>query len=358
MTLHRKINEIFIRLKYAAKLNKPLLLVRIAKIYWDSKVHGITPLKYLDIAFDYRCNLRCQHCFARVFENPQGKRKLDVSDYVNVVEQAMKLGCVDLDFQGGEPLIADNYKFLKEILRAIPVDRNLISITTNGTNLTKEVAEELKELGVDNIFISIDSGLAEEHDKFRGVQGTWEKAIKGIDNALGAGLTVAINTTLVHKSIFSEGFRRLVDLIEEKRIFVNTIFPVPVGRWKDNTNVILHGADYEELKRLRNEHPLLRRDVDNNIVRWGCCAVKEALYITPYGDTLACPFIHISLGNVQEEPLKNIREVGMRVRYFDHYHQECLCGEDRDFMKKYAMVMAEKSKLPADWREVRDWWGL
>jgi len=69
--------------------------------------------------------------------------------------------------------------------------------------------------------------------------------------------------------------------------------------------------------------------------RTGCGAVKEILYFTPYGDVLACPFLHFSLGNVFEEDLDTIQRRALRNPYFALYYPVCLAAEHRDFIERY-----------------------
>jgi MoaA/NifB/PqqE/SkfB family radical SAM enzyme len=57
--------------------------------------------------------------------------------------------------------------------------------------------------------------------------------------------------------------------------------------------------------------------------------------ITPIGDVLPCPYVHIGIGNIFESSLKEISENGFRVKYFREYSEKCLAGEDKEFIKNY-----------------------
>jgi MoaA/NifB/PqqE/SkfB family radical SAM enzyme len=67
----------------------------------------------------------------------------------------------------------------------------------------------------------------------------------------------------------------------------------------------------------------------------GCIAVKGMFSVTQYGDVLPCPYIHISIGNIFEEPLKDIIKRGLDIKYFGEHVDTCLIAEDRAFIKKY-----------------------
>ena len=55
----------------------------------------------------------------------------------------------------------------------------------------------------------------------------------------------------------------------------------------------------------------------------------------PSGMFLVCPYVHIKIGNVYEQSLKEISEYGFSIKYFANHSDLCLGGEDKDFVKKY-----------------------
>jgi radical SAM protein with 4Fe4S-binding SPASM domain len=61
--------------------------------------------------------------------------------------------------------------------------------------ITEKVAEELKDIGLSYVGISID-GLQDVNDRFRGVQGAFSNAITGIRNCLKAGVKVGLRFTI------------------------------------------------------------------------------------------------------------------------------------------------------------------
>ena len=63
----------------------------------------------------------------------------------------------------------------------------------------------------------------------------------------------------------------------------------------------------------------------------GCNTVNR-MYITPLGDVLSCPYVHIN-GNVYENTLKEISEYGFSFKRFREYSSLCLAGEDQGLLK-------------------------
>ena len=74
--------------------------------------------------------------------------------------------------------------------------------------------------------------------------------------------------------------------------------------------------------------------------------------ITKYGDVMPCPYIHVSLGNFFEEPLKDIIARGMSIKYFGEHVDTCLVAEDIEFIKKYIAGRTYGKPLPVPYGEV------
>jgi radical SAM protein with 4Fe4S-binding SPASM domain len=68
-------------------------------------------------------------------------------------------------------------------------------LSTNGTLITGAVAGQLKAMGLSYAGISID-GLEHTHDRFRGVEGAFGRAMRGVENCLAAGLKVGLRFTI------------------------------------------------------------------------------------------------------------------------------------------------------------------
>ena len=66
----------------------------------------------------------------------------------------------------------------------------------------------------------------------------------------------------------------------------------------------------------------------------GCNTVNR-LYVTPIGDVLVCPYVHIKIGNIFEQSLREISEYGFSIKRFRDYSSKCLAGEDKEFNGKY-----------------------
>ena len=102
------------------------------------------------------------------------------------------------------------------IWRATPCSRGMRAvISTNGTLITKNMAKELRKVGLSYVGVSLD-GLKEVNDRFRGKEGAFRDAMQGIRNCQEQGLKVGLRFTLNRMNV--EEVPGIFDLLEEAEI--------------------------------------------------------------------------------------------------------------------------------------------
>jgi len=184
-------------------------------------------ISYLRVSITDRCNYRCIYCKPEEqFEFIPHKEILRYEEIVEIIEEAVNLGVTKVRITGGEPLarkgVVDFIKKLREIKKLED-----ISLTTNGFFLS-EYAEKLKDAGLNRVNISLDS-LQEEKYKRITRGGSLEKALKGIDSALKAGLLpIKINTVLI-RGINDDEVEDFVRLALERPLNIRFIEFMPTG---------------------------------------------------------------------------------------------------------------------------------
>lgn len=337
-----------INFRYAFRPGKPLVVLRILRNYFRMVILKKNLLRYVDCSIGWKCNMNCKHCFASYFEDSQ-RKIMSPDDYARMSREAMTMGAVNFSFQGGEPLL---YKELFQIIKSVRPSRNLISVTTNGFLLDRGMIKKLKENKVDILTISIDSGIAREHDEFRNFRGSFHRALRGILLAKRAGINVTVGCVVTHQNLHSEGIKRLMKVCTRLRVILMLIYAVPTGKWKDNQDAVLTAEDIEHIRDTVKTNPYIRTDFYANYLNTGCGAGKEILYLTPYGDILSCPFIHMSFGNIFEESLTSIRRNILKIQYFSTWWPYCLAGEDRGFIDRYMSRINQRDKFPVHYREI------
>lgn len=347
--MNRFINDAIVRYKYDFIHSKPLLFLRVLNHY-KNLILRKHPLTYVELVVNFKCNLKCAHCSQTKLVKPESFRKLSVADYRRLSQECIKLGVKRLVVGGGEALLCPE---LEEILNALQPPKFFLSLLTNGTLLNKDKILRLKRIGVDKLTISLDSSISEEHDTFRGDQGSFAKAFEALNLALGNGLFVDINTTVMHDNLRSSGMLGLINFCVKKKMCLHLILRAPVGRWSDHTDNLITDDDMEFINSLNRKYPYIRADIHfSSYFKSYCPAVRGILYITPYGDVFPCAFLHFSLGNVLEESLVTIRERGLKLKIFSTYSDKCIAVQDRDFLTRFQSVSSRKEILPLNLKEV------
>ena len=119
------------------------------------------------------CNLKCEHCYAQ----SDGKLypQLSTEEAKAMIDDLAAFGAPVLLFSGGEPTMRPD---LLELIRYAKDSGMRVVISTNGTLITKELAAAFAEVGLSYVGVSFD-GDPETHDRFRGVKGSFDRAIEG-----------------------------------------------------------------------------------------------------------------------------------------------------------------------------------
>ena len=158
-----------------------------------------------------RCNLKCIHCYAhakdRAFEN-----ELTNAESKEMIDDLAAFGVPVLLFSGGEPLMHPD---LVE-LAGYAVEKGMRAvISTNGTLITSDKAQQLKDIGLSYVGISLD-GMEAVHDRFRAVKDSFKMAMEGIRNTQAAGIKVGLRFTINRHN--AGEIPEIFDLLEEMEI--------------------------------------------------------------------------------------------------------------------------------------------
>ena len=171
-----------------------------------------------------KCNLKCVHCY-----NDSGLN----TDCIEVTTDKAKEVLTDLAgfgvpsvlFSGGEPLMREDLFELIPFAR----DKGLRTvISTNGTLITSEKAKLIKDYGVSYVGISLD-GIGLVNDKFRGVEGAFDRAVVGIRNCMEAGVRVGLRLTLTKRNV--QDIEQLFEFMDKEGVERACFYHlVPSGR--------------------------------------------------------------------------------------------------------------------------------
>ncbi len=299
---------------------------------------------FADIAFlelTRACNLKCSHCL-----NASGKamdNQLTYEEVEKLVVELADCGLQELRLTGGEPLL---FPGIVDIIK-IATDNGLyVSLGTNGTLVTRELAEKLKNAGLKKAVVSID-GNVETHDSIRG-EGNYEKAFNGLIYLRDAGIRVRINSVIMKTNMDDiVSFAKKVNELEIP-LFIRRF--ISSGRGEDIAENMMTAADYskvrEQLKEelenspyvnghyLRNDEGIIPRIPLPFEIR-GCKAGQRAIAIMPNGDVNLCGFLAAQGFN----SVGNIRNI---LDWEDFWYNI----QENDFLKKLRNDLAEYNSIP------------
>ena len=158
-----------------------------------------------------RCNLYCSHCYAGAdTENAPGE--LSTAEGKRLLDDLADYGVPVVLFSGGEPLVRDD--LLELVSHADDLGIRPV-LSTNGTLITPEKARRLREAGLRYAGVSVD-GLPERNDAFRGAEGAFDAAVRGIRACLDAGLKTGLRYTITESN--AEDLPGVVELLHDEGV--------------------------------------------------------------------------------------------------------------------------------------------
>jgi len=154
------------------------------------------------------CNLACQHCYASA-EAERADGELSTAEGKQLLRDLAEYGVPVVLFSGGEPLVRDDLTELVAYAR----DQGIRPVlSTNGTLLTPDRARALRDAGLAYAGVSVD-GLATANDAFRGREGAFDAAVRGIEACLDVGLKTGLRYTVTERTV--DDMEGVVDLLHD-----------------------------------------------------------------------------------------------------------------------------------------------
>ena len=299
------------------------------------------------LAVTARCPCSCYHCSADR-RSPGGE--MDTAAVKDVVRQCANMMAGSVVLTGGEPMMRAD---LPEIISYVSECGSTPQMFTCGYHLDRERALELKRAGLRVVFVSLDSPLAEEHDRGRGVPGLFERACEGLEVSAEVGISTGISTFATHEAVARRFPERFFELGRELGVSEVTVFDVtPTGKMIDREDLLLTAGEHRALSGLQ-EGQFARADGPKMVTMSyinetdiiGCFGAKYQMHITHDGFVTPCDFTPLHFGNVTEEPL---RVIWNRMRAHPEYRKKTVsCRmQDPEFRRRYVHKIPQGAQLP------------
>ncbi|MGB4680098.1 radical SAM protein, partial [Methanothrix sp.] len=277
------------------------------------------------------CNLSCQYCRASASPEPD-RGELGTDEAMRFVESIAPLQPM-LILSGGEPLLRPD---LFEIIRHAVSLGIRVSLASNGTLITPELAQMIAASGVSRVSISLDGAGAAEHDLVRG-QGSFERSMRGIENLRGL-VDFQINFTVSRKS--QSGITEIFDLAESLgAAALHFFFLVPTGRGREE-EVVSPERQEEILHQIERE--IDRRTLEVQVTcapqyarlkkpgrgrgSGGCLAGRRFVFLSRQGDVYPCGYLPLKVGSIKEKNFIEIWESSPQLQALREGRLKGRCG--------------------------------
>lgn len=251
---------------------------------------------------------------------------------------------------GGDPMKRD------DVLEVVSYGASLglrMAMTPSATPLlTDEAIGSLSRAGLSRLALSLDGSCPAVHDSFRGVAGSFDRTLRALDAARGAGLSLQINTTVSRHNL--DDLPALADWLAGQELQMwSVFFLVPMGRAQAEQRIdpedyervfellwSLHGRVAFEIK--TTEAPHYRRFVLRKMqaarasgektsgFRYRSLNVNDGrgfVFVSHTGEVYPSGFLAESVGNIRERPFSALyREAPLMTALRDADQLGGKCG--------------------------------
>ncbi len=276
----------------------------------------------MEIEFSRICNFHCSYCY--VEEKLECKNELSREEIKDVILQAKELGARKIIILGGEPSI---YPHLVEMLRFIGKEGLRIEMFTNGTGISKELAEVLAEEKV-RVALKMNSREEDIQDRLAGKKGAYRIITNALATLRDAGypsndLFLAISTVICRQNI--KELPALWQWLREEDI--EPFFEVITPQANALANAWL-GVNPGELKELFEQLAAMDQkmfgrswDPQPPLVGNRCMRHQVSCLVTAIGEVMPCVGVTIPLDTIRHNTLRHILKNSEVIKNLKDYRR-------------------------------------
>ena len=187
------------------------------------------------------CDLACVHCRASA-QSERNPAELSTEQGYRLLDEIRSFGEPLMVFTGGDPLKRpDLYDLIRYSVK--------IGLRTNVTPsatplLTAKAIEDFKAAGIARMAISLDGPDAATHDEFRGIPGTFDRAMFALRHARDIGLDTQLQTTVTRRNMGR--LAEVAEIAKEVRTRMwSLFFLIVTGRAEESDDLL--APEYEQV---------------------------------------------------------------------------------------------------------------
>jgi radical SAM protein len=276
------------------------------------------------------CDLACVHCRASA-QPERHPHELTTGQGYALLDEIRAFGEPLMVFTGGDPLKRPDLLDLVRYSVKIGLRTN---VTPSATPLlTPQAIDAFKAAGVSRMAISVDGPDATTHDEFRGIPGTFDRAMIALRHARDIGLDTQFQTTVTRRNM--DRLPEMAEIVKEVRSKMwSLFFLIVTGRALENDD--LRADEYENVfefmyelsktapfgvktteamhyrryvaQRIKAEHGITENENAKGVA-WRTAGVSDGkgfVFVSHTGEIFPSGFLPVSGGNVLRDRLTDV----------------------------------------------------
>ncbi len=267
-----------------------------------------------DLALTYKCNNDCPHCY-----NEAERLELDslsLDEWKRVVDRLVDVGVPHLILTGGEATL---YPELSQLIQYADSRGPIVGMNSNGRRFSyMDFAKSMKQCGLNHLQVTLGSHQPDVHNRMMNAV-CFDQTIRGIRNAIDAGIHTITNTTLMqmNKDEIEDTIAFLHDL-GVRTFAVNGM--IYSGGGFHSAQSIAESEMPASLIRVRDKAAQLGMNflwytptqycrlspVELEIGAKRCNAGEYSICVEPNADVLPCQSYYVSAGNILRDAWEEI----------------------------------------------------
>jgi len=316
------------------------------------------------------CDLACVHCRASA-QSERNPAELSTEQGYRLLDEIRSFGEPLMVFTGGDPLKRPD---LYELIRYSVKIGLRTNVTPSATPLlTAEAIEGFQAAGIARMAISLDGPDAATHDEFRGIPGTFDRAMFALRHARDIGLDTQLQTTVTRRNVGR--LAEVAEIAKEVRTRMwSLFFLIVTGRAEEGDDLL--APEYEQVfefmyelsktapfgvktteamhyrryvaQRIKAEHGATENPNAKGVA-WRTAGVSDGkgfVFVSHTGEIFPSGFFPVSGGNVLNDSLTDVyrnSDLFLSLRDTSQRHGKCgiceyrnICGGSRS--RAYALT--------------------
>ena len=316
------------------------------------------------------CDLACVHCRASA-QPERSPAELSTEQGYRLLDEIRSFGEPLMVFTGGDPLKRPD---LYELIRYSVKIGLRTNVTPSATPLlTAEAIEGFQAAGIARMAISLDGPDAATHDEFRGIPGTFDRAMFALRHARDIGLNTQLQTTVTRRNMAR--LAEVAEIAKEVRTRMwSLFFLIVTGRAEEGDDLL--APEYEQVfefmyelsktapfgvktteamhyrryvaQRIKAEHGVTENQNAKGVAfrTAGVSDGKGFVFVSHTGEIFPSGFFPVSGGNVLDDSLTDVyrnSDLFLTLRDTSQRHGKCgiceyrnICGGSRS--RAYALT--------------------